>query len=124
MVAVPNPVNLFRSDNGEGATEGDDAPRAVPAPGKGMTTFGGRHGSPSIVVSMPFSAVKILDSDPDAKATMLELAEIVTALSQTVTVLAEAAPEDAGIDRDVVTKLQTRATELRDQLLADVASED
>jgi hypothetical protein len=116
MAGVPNPLNLVR---GQGGPPAEPAPPGS-APTRYSTLIGGRHGSPSVNVAFPFSAIKVDQTDPEVRDAAIELASLVDSLATTLTELITLAGGEGQIAdgmTETVEEVRQRALELRDRLV-------
>jgi hypothetical protein len=122
MADLPNPLRLLPGT--------PDVTDAVPEGGRvgevrSQLLVGGRHGSPSIVIGMPFSKVTHTETDPALRGAVAALAELTARLADLVGALADSDHE--GTDLDPATlgaAAGALADEARDLLDALEAGED
>ena len=77
--------------------------------------IGGRHGSPTVLIGLPFSGVKVVEADPSTAEHLAALAAAVERLALLTQQLAAGADPAVQAEADV---LATTATELRSEIEA------
>lgn len=98
MADLPNPLRLLpglTNASGE-ATPLDEATRVGEV--RSQLNVGGRHGSPSIVIGMPFSKVTHTEIDPALRGAVAALAELTARLADLVGTLADSEHEGSDLD--------------------------
>jgi hypothetical protein len=115
-MALPNPLAAVTGrDALDAADDLPDGESPSDAPDSSdRLNIGGRHGSPSIAISLPFSSISIAEAPDDVVDAFTGLAEIVVELcGQVATLASEAASPAVGHHAE---ELATRAGALLTEL--------
>ena len=112
MDLVPEPLRSLLAGPGPAGEAGD---AGAPAATSGARVqVGGRHGSPTVVLGLPFAGVRVVEGSPVLADELVALAAVVADLAVvTEQLAAEASPALAPASAAVA----TAAAELRDRIV-------
>lgn len=136
MSSLPNPLELVgqlvpgrgapapAGSTAEGTAEGGEGPGEQPGPRRGhQVLIGGRHGSPQINISLPFSQIEISGDAEAVRDEMAELAGLIGQLAAAVDLMADALPDEIETQeaRASVAVVRAAALEVAQRLAAPAA---